>query len=152
MLSRMIDSASRSMSITSTAAAPTVSAFHVRDFRLFVFGRLLATLAMQMQGVAGGWQVYALTGSALDLGYVGLVQFLPALLMSLLTGHVADRFNRRYVLLVCYTTLLLGTTLLFVSSRSTAPSVLGIYAVLALVGTARAFLGPASSAFMPNLV
>ncbi|MDB4987139.1 MAG: permease of the major facilitator superfamily, partial [Myxococcaceae bacterium] len=140
------------MSNTSFAAEPPVSAFHFRDFRLFVFGRLLATLAMQMQGVAVGWQVYALTGNALDLGYVGLVQFLPALLMSPLTGHVADRFDRRYVLVACYSGLLLGTSLLFACSRSAHPSVASIYAVLALSGTARAFLGPASSAFMPNLV
>ena len=129
-----------------------VSAFQFRDFRLFQLGRLSAALAMQMQGVAVGWQVYALTGSALDLGYVGLMQFLPALLMSLITGHVADRFDRRQVLVVCYTLMLVCTTLLFFSSRSPAPSVWGIYAVLLLVGTARAFLGPASSALMPNLV
>ncbi|MDB4975359.1 MAG: Permease of the major facilitator superfamily [Myxococcaceae bacterium] len=147
----MIDS-DRRMSTTLSAVQAPVSAFHFRDFRLFVFGRLLATLAMQMQGVAVGWQVYAITGRALDLGYVGLVQFLPALLMSLLTGHVADRFNRRYVLIVCYSVMVVCTTLLFVSSRSAQPSVVGIYAVLALVGTARAFLGPASSAFMPSLV
>jgi len=140
------------LSSSQPALVAPVSALQFRDFRLFQLGKLLATLAMQMQGVAVGWQVYAITGSALDLGYVGLVQFLPALLMSPLTGHVADRFDRRQVLIVCYSVLLVCTTLLFVSSRSAHPSVLGIYAVLALVGTARAFLGPAASALMPNLI
>lgn len=135
----------------STAAVPA-SAFQFRDFRVFQLGKLALTLAVQMQGVAVGWQVYSITGSALDLGYVGFVQFLPALLLSLITGHVADRFDRRQVLLVCYAMMLVCTTLLFVGARSANPSVLGIFAVLTLVGTARAFLGPASSAFMPNLV
>jgi predicted MFS family arabinose efflux permease len=138
--------------LASSPDTTPVSAFQFRDFRLFQAGRLAATLGLQMQGVAVGWQVYAITGSALDLGYVGLVQFMPALLMSLLTGHVADRFNRRHVLLVCYTLMLLCTTALFVSSRSAHPSVHGIYAVLFVIGTARAFLGPASSALLPNLV
>src|SRR4051812_49246894 len=148
----MVDGGIRMLSPSQPAFAPPVSAFQFRDFRLFQLGKLLATLAMQMQGVAVGWQVYAITGSALDLGYVGLVQFLPALLMSPVTGHVADRFDRRQVLIVCYSVMLVCTSFLFVSSRSAQPSVLGIYAVLALVGTARAFLGPAASALMPNLV
>lgn len=137
---------------SALATAAAASAFQSRDFRLFLLGRLSATLALQMQGVAVGWQVYALTGSALDLGYVGLVQFFPALLLSLVTGHVADRFSRRHVLLVCYAVLVVCSGLLFVSSRAQAPSVTTIYAVLLVVGTARAFLAPASTALMPNLV
>lgn len=129
-----------------------LSALRFRDFRLFQTAKLLATLAMQMQGVAVGWQVYAITGSALDLGYVGLVQFLPALVMSLLTGQVADRFDRRYVVVVCHAVLFACTLLLYGISRQDTPSVASIYVVLALVGSARAFLGPASSALMPNLV
>jgi MFS family permease len=103
------------LSTPQPALAAPVSAFQFRDFRLFQLGKLLATLGSQMQGVAVGWQVYAITGSALDLGYVGLVQFLPALLMSLVTGHVADRFDRKQVLIVCYSVMLVCTTLLFVS-------------------------------------
>lgn len=140
------------MSSSTPALDGPLPAFRFRDFRLFQLGKLLSTLAMQMQGVAVGWQVYALTGSALDLGYVGLAQFLPAVAMSLVTGHVADRFDRKYVLAVCHAVLLGGTLLLYASARSAQPSVASIYVVLSLIGAARAFQGPASSALMPNLV
>ena len=141
-----------SMSATDASDVAPASALRFRDFRLFQTAKLLSTLAMQMQGVAVGWQVYAITGQALHLGYVGLVQFLPALVMSLMTGHVADRFDRRYVVVVCHTLLLGCTALLYAFAQSEEPSVGSIYVVLALVGAARAFLGPASSALMPNLV
>ncbi|HEY6880668.1 MAG TPA: MFS transporter, partial [Polyangiales bacterium] len=135
----------------SSVVLPKTSALQFRDFRLFTVGKLLTTLALQMQGVAVGWQVYALTRSALDLGYVGLAQFLPALLLAPISGHVADRFDRRRTLLFGYATLALGTAWLLAMTRS-APSVLGIYGVLILVGIARAFVQPASSALMPNLI
>ncbi len=129
-----------------------MSALRFRDFRRYQLARLLSTLGMQMQGVAVGWQVYAITGRALDLGYVGLAQFLPAIALSLWTGQVADRFDRRHVLVLCQTALLASTVLLYLSATSRHPSVLGIYAVLVLIGAARAFQGPAASALMPNLV
>jgi MFS family permease len=129
------------------------AALSFRDFRLFQLGKLLSTLATQIQGVAVGWQVYELTGSPFDLGYVGLAQFAPALAMSLLAGHVADRFDRRRVLVLCHAVLALCAGLLCASTFGAgASSVHGIYAVLVLVGTARAFQGPASSALMPNLI
>ncbi len=128
-----------------------MSALRFRDFRLYQLARLLTTLALQMQGVAVGWQVYAITGRALDLGYVGLAQFLPAVALSLVTGPVADRFDRRYVLALCQAALFMGTLLLYLGASGRKPSVLGIYGVLALIGTARAFQGPAASALMPNL-
>jgi MFS family permease len=141
-------------SMLSPAALTRTSAFQYRDFRLFTLGKLLTTLGLQMQGVAVGWQVYALTGSALHLGYVGLVQFLPALLLAPVTGHIADRFDRKRTLLFSYAILALASALLLVLTRDQPKTlgVHGIYAVLALVGIARAFLQPANSALMPNLV
>ena len=108
------------------SAATPPSALRSRDFRLYVLGKLVATLALQMQGVAVGWQVYAITGDALSLGYVGLVQFLPAVVMSLLTGHVADRFDRRDVLVCCHALLLTASGLLLFGARSGAPSLTAI--------------------------
>jgi MFS family permease len=131
-----------------TAAA----AFAHRDFRLYQAARFATTIGLQMQGVAVGWQVYAITRRPLDLGYVGLVQFLPAVGLSLFTGHAADRLNRKRVLLGCQLLLGLCALALLALSRSHVPSVFLIYAVLAVVGAARAFAGPASSALMPNLV
>jgi MFS family permease len=114
---------------------------------------LLSTLSMQMASVAIGWQVYALTGSALSLGYVGLAQFLPAILLSIVTGHVADRFDRRLVLVVCHALLVLGMLGMFWLGRGARAEQVGtIYALLVLVGIARAFQAPASQALTPNLV
>jgi MFS family permease len=136
----------------STDAVAPLAAFRFRDFRLFQLGGLLSTIGMQMQSVAVGWQVYALTGQALDLGYVGLAQFLPAIVLAPVTGPVADRFDRRYVLVLCHALLSASAFLLFALSRQAQPSTALIYVVLALIGTARAFQGPAGQALMPNLV
>ena len=72
-----------------------------RPFALFWFSRVLSTLAYHMQAVAVGWQVYSLTGSAFYLGLVGLVQFLPMILLTLLVGQAADRYDRRVIAGVC---------------------------------------------------
>src|ERR1019366_3219597 len=123
------------------------SPFQFRDFRLYALAMLLPTMAMQMQSVAIGWQVYALTGSAMSLGYVGLAQFAPAILFSFATGHVADRFERRYVVVVCHVLLASSALGLFWLVQSTTAHRVGfIYALLVLVGGARAFQAPASHA------
>ena len=126
--------------------------FQHRDFRLFQLARLLVTLALQMQSVAIGWQVYALTHRTLDLGWVGFSLFLPAILLSLVTGHVADRFDRRRVLAACYGSLALTSLVLLALSRAGLSTPLPIYAAAFLVGTARAFSGPSGQALMPSLV
>src|SRR5574340_1390105 len=72
-----------------------------RSFVRFWIARLTGGFANQMQAVAVGWQMYALTGSALDLGLVGLAQFAPSLALLLVVGHVADRYDRRRVLALC---------------------------------------------------
>jgi MFS family permease len=79
----------------------TQSAFRLPSFRRYWIARLCGILATQMQGVAIGWQVYEMTQRPLDLGFVGLAQFLPALCLTLVTGHVADRYDRRRVLSIC---------------------------------------------------
>jgi len=127
-------------------------AFAFREFRLFMGARIFAILASQMQSVAVGWQVYEKTHRALDLGYVGLAQFLPAAGLSLVTGHVADRFDRRRVVMTCHVALALCSALLFLVARTGSRDVLPIYAILLLVGTARAFMAPAGQALLPHLV
>ena len=84
-------------------SASDPSPFHHHAFTRFWFARVATTMAYQMLAVGVGWQVYALTNSALDLGFVGLVQFLPALLLMLVSGHVADRYDRRVVVSICHT-------------------------------------------------
>ncbi|KYF67076.1 MFS transporter [Sorangium cellulosum] len=129
-----------------------IAAFQSRDFRVYAAARLLATMAYQMQSVAVGFQVYDLTRDPLALGYVGLAQFLPIAGLSLAAGHTADRFDRRGILAICYFTSSLAALALFLLARSPAPDLSAIYAVLALLGTVRAFQGPAGASLLPALV
>src|ERR1700677_5099490 len=100
------------------AGASARAAFAYRDFRLYQAARFLSTIANQMLSVAVGWQVYELTRRPFDLGLVGLVQFLPAIGLSLLTGNAADRLDRRRIVLVCYAALALTSGLLYPSTRA----------------------------------
>ena len=97
-------------------ASPSRSVFRHRDFTLYQVARLCAVLAVQIESVAIGWQVYELTGSALALGYTGLAQFLPFLAFALVGGQVADRVDRRAILAVCQGGMLLCSLLLLVFS------------------------------------
>jgi MFS family permease len=135
----------------TVALAPSRAAFAYRDFRLYQVSRLLSTIANQMLSVAVGWQVYELTRRPFDLGLVGLVQFLPAIGLSLLTGHTADRFDRRRVVMICYAALAASSVLLFLSTRWVAAT-WPIYVMMALFATGRAFLAPAGQALVPDLV
>lgn len=131
-------------------------AFKSRDFRLYQAARLLVILGAEAQSVAVAWQVYAITHSALDLGYTGLALFLPGLFVMLAAGHVADRYDRRKIILVCYGLQACCTgALLWLSLSATAlrsGQVWPIYAVLIGIGSGRAFSGPAASAMLPSLV
>src|SRR5271166_1234876 len=129
-----------------------MEAFGFRDFRRYQLARVTAILGAEAQSVAVAWQVYSITHRALDLGYTGLALFLPGLVFLLPAGHVADRFDRRQVILVCYSLQVFCTTALLFLTRVGLHSVYPIYAVLFFVGTARAFSGPASSALIPHLV
>jgi MFS family permease len=127
-------------------------AFQHRDFRLFQAARLVSILGMQMQSLAVGWQIYAITGRPIDLAWVGLAQFFPAFGLSLFAGHVADRYDRRVVLIVCQGAMAFLSLALMLVARSADHDVAPIYAVLAGVGVARAFLGPANQSTLPSLV
>ena len=105
-----------------------------------------------MQAIAVAWQIYGLTHRPLDLGFVGLAQFAPAILLFLVAGHAADRFPRKRIIAACYGSFSLCSLLLLALSLDGISSIWPIYAVLLLNGTVRAFNGPASSAFLPLLV
>jgi MFS family permease len=127
-------------------------AFTHPDFVLFQIARFLIVAAVEMQAVAVGWQVYDITKRALDLGRVGLAQFLPGILLFLVSGHTSDRFERRKVLGACYAGYALCSgLLLFLAERGTH-SVRPIYAVLILLGVVRSFNGTASRSILPQLV
>jgi len=130
----------------------TGSAFESRDFRLYQTARLLVILGAEAQSVAVAWQVYQLTHSALSLGNTGLALFLPGLFFMLPAGHVADRYDKRYVILCCYGLQAICTAGLLWISMHRIGSILPIYGVLFLIGTGRCFSGPAASAMLPSLV
>ena len=125
-------------------AAPSdrASIFGHRPFALFWTGRVLTTIAFQAQSVAVGWQVYELTNSAFDLGLVGLAQFLPMLALALLTGHVADRYDRRRIIVACQVVKLATAAVLALGSLYGGLSREAILAVILVFGAARAFEMP----------
>jgi MFS family permease len=121
-------------------------------FRLYVGSRFLSAVAIQMVNVAVGWQVYELTGDPLALGMVGLAQFLPAFLLTLPGGQVADRFDRRRILQLSLAVLVAAALVLLGMAVAGRPAVGAIYGVLAVIGVVRAFLAPASQSLVPLLV
>jgi MFS family permease len=121
-------------------------------FTRFLSARLLASVAVQMQTVAVGWQVYAITGNPLDLGLIGLSQFLPFVLLVLPAGHVADRHNRALILASCIALEFFCALALLAFTLSGLAVVWPVFAVMVVFGVARAFSMPAGQAIMPNLV
>src|ERR1700722_3122269 len=127
-------------------------AFTHPDFVLFQIARFLIVAAVEMQAVAVGWQAYDITKRALDLGLVGLAQFLPGILLFLVSGHASDRFDRRKGLGTCYAGYAICSGLLLILALRGAHSVRPIYAVLILLGVVRSFNGTASRSILPQLV
>jgi MFS family permease len=122
------------------------------SFRLFWIGRTLSSLAFQMAAVAFGWLVYDRTGSAAGLGLVGLVQFLPMVVLTFLVGHVADRYDRRIVVATCQAVECATVAFLTLALVSGWLGTGGIYLAVALLGAARAFESPTSAALLPGVV
>jgi MFS family permease len=127
-------------------------AFTYPNFVAYALARFFVVLALEMQSVAVGWQVYDITKRPLDLGYVGLAQFLPGFFLFLIGGHAADRFDRRRLLIWCYGGFALCQGLLLAISIKAPHSVGMIYVVLVLLGSVRSFNWPASRALLPQLV
>jgi MFS family permease len=133
-------------------AGAAQSVFREPSYARFWLARICSTVSFQMTAVAVGWQVYALTHSTFALGMVGLAQFLPMLLLTLVVGHVADRFNRKTIISICQ--VLAGSTLavLAVSSYLNRLHPAGIFCAVAALGAARAFESPSTQALVPGLV
>ena len=123
-----------------------------RPFALFWFARVATMVAFQMQAVAVGWQIYALTGSALYLGLVGLAQFLPMFLLTLAVGHVADRYDRRTIARICQIVEGLAAFALAWGSAAGWQSKETILFIMFVVGAVHAFEGPTMQSLLPGLV
>jgi MFS family permease len=122
-----------------------------RPFLFFVSARGFSELSFQIGTVAVGWQVYALTGSAFDLGLVGLVQFIPSALLVFAAGHVADRYDRRRVTQICQFAEALTAAFLAWGTFGGWLSLPQIFAAMAIFGVAVAFESPASAALLPGV-
>lgn len=128
------------------------AAFRHVSYTRFFFARFLVSFAAQIISVSVGWQMYDQTGSAIYLGLIGLVQFLPSLLLTLVTGSVADRYSRRHIVAICTLVGALCALALWVMTASGAFSPLPVFFILTIIGIERAFLGPATQSLAPNLV
>ena len=141
------------MTPSDDAPAPSARAFSYASYRYFWITTLAASFAAQIMSVSVGWQVYDITRNPFFLGLVGLAQFLPALLLVLVTGLAADKFPRRRIMQISLAIEVgCATVLLFFASITGHHEIWPIYLVLVTLGTARAFVGPAGASLAPNLV
>ncbi len=122
-----------------------------RNFLLYLIGRFIASIGQQMLTVAVGWELYERTHSALNLGLVGLTNMVPMFLFTLPAGHLADNLNRQRIIVTMTAVIALASAGLALVSALHAPTA-WMYVCLFVAATARTFMWPASSAFLPQLV
>ncbi len=132
-------------------AAPDALLRH-RGLLGFIGSRSLSSFGFQVQAVAIGWQAYAMTHRPLTLGLIGLAQFLPVLALVFVSGQVADRFDRRRVVMGCQAVEALCALLLAWGTIRHALTPVAIYGVVVVFGAAKAFEGPSLQAMLPSLV
>src|SRR5689334_24420174 len=137
------------MAVSDQAGLSGRIAFTYPDFVLYQVARLLIVSSLEMQSVAVGWQVYELTRRPLDLGLVGLAQFLPGILLFLVSGHTADRFSRRKILFGCYAGFAVCSAFLFLISVGAVPPVYGFHVVRWLLAFVVSSTDPAPPASAP---
>ena len=136
----------------SDSAQSQPSLMQQRPFVLFWLARLFSTIGYQMLAVAIGWQVYELTDSAFDLGLVGLIQFVPAVVLTLLIGHAADRYDRRLIVRTAQSVYALAAVMITVALLAEALTRDLLFGAVFLLGCARAFESPTAHALAPTLV
>ena len=119
---------------------------------LFWLARLASTMGYQMLALIIGWQVYELTDSAFDLGLVGLIQFVPAVVLTLLIGHAADRYDRRLIVRAAQSVYALAALMITAALLAGALSRDLLFAAVFLIGCARAFEMPTAHSLVPTLV
>jgi hypothetical protein len=133
-------------------AAPRPALLDHRSYVAYWCARTATNGAYQMQAVAVGWQIYELTGSAFDLGLVGLVQFFPVVVLGLLIGHIADRYDRRVVVGTCQIVKALAAAAFAIGTLGGFLSRDVMLAILFVSGTARAFETPTMHTLVPGIV
>ena len=135
-----------------SASGDRFAAFRHRSYTLFFFSRFFSAFCIQIVSVSVGWQMYDETRNPLYLGLIGLFQFLPSLLLILVTGSVADRYNRRVIVAICMVIGALCSAALLVITITHSFTPWLVFAILIVFGIERAFMGPAVQSLGPNLV
>ena len=132
--------------------SPPMPLLRHRAFVRFLYVRVAASVALQVQVVAVGWQMYELTNSPFQLGLIGLVQFIPAIGLFLITGHAADRYDRRFVTWAAQLVEALAVTVLAVATATGRLTPHLLLAMAFCVGIGRAFEQPSLQSVLPNIV
>ncbi len=140
------------MNQTATQNIHPRAAFAHRDFRFYLSARFLSLCAHQMMAVAISQYIYEITHSALYLGYIGLAIFLPKCIFTLPAGHIADRYPKRHVILICRTIQMFASVGVALAVALETQSLLIIYTLLVIIGSAYSFDGPSSHSIVPELV
>src|SRR4029453_10601869 len=136
----------------NSATAPSARLTEQRPFVLFWLARLVSTMGYQMLALTIGWEIYELTNSAFDLGLVGLIQFVPAVVLTLLIGHVADRYDRRLIVRAAHS-VYAAAALMITAALVTGTLSRGLlFIAVFIIGCARAFELPTAHALAPTLV
>ena len=138
--------------MTPSDSTPEISLWRHPAFIRYLYVRVAASVALQIQVVAVGWQMYALTGSPFRLGLIGLVQFIPAICLFPFTGHVADRFDRRWVTFIAEVAEAAAVAVLAIASLAGYLTPNLLLAMAFVVGIGRAFEQPSVQTVLPNLV
>ena len=128
------------------------SVLHNRSLVLLLAARMSTSIAFQMLTVAVGWQIYSITQMPIYLGLVGLVQFLPMLLLTLVVGYIADNYDRKKI--ICFSQVVgsIGIFLLALKSHTGSVTEEGILLTIFFISTANAFQGPSMQSLLPNIV
>jgi MFS family permease len=135
--------------MSSTSSVNSTTLLKHRPYLCYFLARGLSEFSHQTAAVAVGWQVYALTGSAFDLGVIGLMEFIPTALLVFLAGHAADRYDRKRVVQLCQIGVGLIAAFLAWGSFAGWLTVPEIFAAVVLLGTATAFESPAATSLLP---
>lgn len=138
--------------VESTIDGRSANALRHPAFVFYWLAAACASFAVQIMSVSVGWQVYDITRNPLHLGFVGLAQFLPPLLLVLVTGLVADTFNRRLIMGICLGLEMVCAAALVLFTLSSPMVVWPVFVILAGLGVARAFFNPSADALAPNLL
>ncbi|WP_246792685.1 MFS transporter [Burkholderia perseverans] len=133
-------------------SGPSPHALRQATFQRFWSARVLSSISFQMLSVAIGWHIYALTKSAYALGLVGLAQFLPMFVLTLVVGHVADRYDRRRIVATCQTLLAIASAVFLAGTLGGWLNASMIYALAVCLGAARAFENPTVASLLPAVV